>query len=107
MKKVITYNGYTYYIGNDKNGTFYNIVPADQQAPNGGYTRVHILKVKGLPDLFDITPQEVTKLKRVKRDLLTDKNATFSSQTRNNNYLLELATKYKVSTQVISDAGNN
>lgn len=54
MKKVAEFNGYSYYIGNDKKGTYYNIVPSNQQPPKGGYyTKEHILKVKNLPDLFN------------------------------------------------------
>ena len=104
MKKIITYNGYSYYIGEDKNGVFYNIVPKDQKPPTGGYAKEWILGVKKLPDLFSITPQEIKKLKQAKKELLTDSQATPSSQSRNNNYLLEVATKYKANIQYIFDS---
>jgi predicted DNA-binding protein YlxM (UPF0122 family) len=53
---------------------------------------------------IQLTPQEVKELKRVKKELLTDKNATHSSQTRNHNKLAEVATKYSVDVQVIYDS---
>lgn len=53
MKQVATFNGYTYYIGEGKKGTYYNIVPSNQPAPKGGYySKEYILNIKGLPDLF-------------------------------------------------------
>ena len=101
MKKVITYKGYTYYIGQDNGNPFYNIVPKDQKAPNGGYAREYILHIKHTPDLFDITTYEINMLKKVKNELLNDSNATFDSQSRNNKYLLDMATKYKLTTQQV------
>ena len=53
MKKIATLNGYNYFTGNSAKGTFYNIVPIDQQPPKGGYySKEYILQVKGLPDMF-------------------------------------------------------
>jgi len=53
MKKVATFGGYDYYTGQTKKGTYYNIVLKDEPAPKGGYySKEHILKVKGVPDLF-------------------------------------------------------
>jgi hypothetical protein len=52
---------------------------------------------------LNFTPQEIKKLKQVKKELLTDVNATPSSQSRNSNYLLEIATKYNTTTQMVYD----
>ena len=53
MQKVATLNGYNYYIGENKKGNFYNIVPINQDAPKAGYySKVYILKIKNVPDLF-------------------------------------------------------
>lgn len=54
MNQVANLNGYNYYIGKSKKGTYYNITPDNQPAPKGGYySKEYILKVKGLPDLFN------------------------------------------------------
>lgn len=53
MKKVATSNGYDYYIGQSKKGTYYNIVPIGSQVPKGGYySKEYILNIKQVPDLF-------------------------------------------------------
>jgi hypothetical protein len=52
MKLVASSETYDYYVGNDDNGYFYNIVPVDSGAPNGGYAKEWILGVKHAPDLF-------------------------------------------------------
>ena len=53
MQKVATFKNYNYYIGEDKNGKFYNIVPNDQPIPTAGYYSAdYILRIKGVPDLF-------------------------------------------------------
>lgn len=103
MKKISTYRGYSYYIGNDKGKQFYNVVPSDQQAPDGGYTKEFILHIKHVPDLF-YNESELRAFKKAKKELRTDKNATFTSQTRNNNIIEKLAEKYKVDTQIIWDS---
>ena len=103
MKKISTYKNYTYYIGNDNGTAFYNIVPSDQQQPNGGYSKEYILHIKHVPDLFYTEP-ELKQLAKAKKELLTDSNVSFNSQTRNNNILQTLAEKYKVDTQIIWDS---
>lgn len=103
MKKIATYRNYSYYIGYKKGDQIYNIAPTDQQAPNGGYKKEYILKIKHVPDLF-YTDSELKQLKRTKKELLTDENTTFTSQTRNNNIIERLAEKYKVDTQIIWDS---
>jgi len=103
MKKVLTYNGYTYYIGSDNGNPFYNIVPYDQIAPNGGYAKEYILKVKNLPDLFNITKDELFTLNKAKTYLIKESSPSFEGQARNRKVLENLAAKYKVDIQVISD----
>jgi hypothetical protein len=63
MLKVNSSETYDYYIGYDSETykQFYNIVPANSPAPNGGYAKEWILGVKKAPDLFterkiDFTP---------------------------------------------------
>lgn len=53
---------------------------------------------------IQLTPQEIKELKRVKKELLTDHNATPSSQTSNHNKLAEVAKKYSVDIQVVYDS---
>lgn len=53
MKKVATFGGYNYYMGESKKGIFYNIVPFWQDIPKAGYySKKYILNIKNLPDLF-------------------------------------------------------
>lgn len=54
MIKVNSNNRYDYYIGWDENNKpFYNIVPAGNPAPNGGYYgKEWILGIKKTADLF-------------------------------------------------------
>lgn len=53
---------------------------------------------------IQLTPQEVKELTKVKKELLTDVNATPSSQTRNHNKMADVALKYGVDIQVIYDS---
>lgn len=54
MIKVNSNNSYDYYIGwDEKSKPFYNIVPAGNPAPGGGYyAKEYILGIKKCPDLF-------------------------------------------------------
>ena len=53
MKKVATFGCYNYYMGESKEGVFYNIVPFYQDKPKAGYySKKYILTIKILPDLF-------------------------------------------------------
>lgn len=52
----------------------------------------------------EINKADMRKLNAIKKELLTNKNATTSSHTACNNRLKELADKYNVSTQVMYDS---
>lgn len=103
MKKLIEYNNYSYYVGNEKGKRFFNIVPSDQKAPGGGYDAETICKIKHLPNLFLLTEQDVKQIEQAKRELFKDAKATPSSQTANLNLLLEMGKKCGTTSQVISD----
>lgn len=51
-----------------------------------------------------LTQKEIEQLTVVKKELLTDKYATPSSQTRNHEKLALVAKKYNVDIQVIYDS---
>ena len=110
MEKVATLNGYSYYQQETKKGMCYNVVPVNEPAPTGGYyAKEYILRIKHVPDMFEkipekkieLTPGEKKLLAKVKRELLTDQYATFSSYGRCQTKLYNVAKKYKVDTQVI------
>jgi hypothetical protein len=109
MQKVATSNGYDYYIGwDEKTGNFYNIVPENSPAPDGGYKKEYILGIKKVPDLFmppviELTKDEVKELKRAKNQLLTDQQATFTSNARSWATIKKVADKYNVDSQKIYD----
>lgn len=53
MRKIATHSGYDYYVGCDKKGTYYNLVPEGQPAPKGGYySHEYICGIKHVPNLF-------------------------------------------------------
>jgi predicted DNA-binding protein YlxM (UPF0122 family) len=43
-------------------------------------------------------------LKKVKKELLTDRNATFKSQSKNSAEIQKIAEKYNVDSQIIYDS---
>lgn len=51
-----------------------------------------------------LTTSEQKMLQKVKKELLTDKDATFTSQGRNYDKIEKIAKKYDVDTQVIYDS---
>ena len=51
-----------------------------------------------------LTTSEQKMLQKVKKELRTDKDATFTSQSRNNDKIEKVAKKYDVDTQVIWDS---
>lgn len=53
--------------------------------------------------VIQLTKDEQKRLNKAKKEILTDRHATFSSQSRNYKILQDLAEKYKVDIQVISD----
>lgn len=52
---------------------------------------------------INFTANEKRTLTQAKKELLTDRNATFTSNARNNKKLIEAAEKYNVDIQVIWD----
>jgi len=48
-----------------------------------------------------LEPQEMKSLNKAKREIITDAEATYTSQSRNNKIIGDLAEKYNVSTEVI------
>jgi len=51
--------------------------------------------------LVDLSPEDNKSLKRVKRELLTDENATFTSYGKCNDKLKVMADKYGVSVNEV------
>lgn len=54
--------------------------------------------------IIKLTASEQKKLKRVKKELLIDRNATFKSQSKNSAEIQKVAEKYGVDSQVIYDS---
>lgn len=58
MLLLCSYHGYNFYKGfNNVNEPFYNVVPENQPAPDGGYySSDFICKMKNVPNYFKINP---------------------------------------------------
>ena len=51
-----------------------------------------------------LTTSEQKMLKKVKKELLTDRNATFKSQSKNSAEIQKIAEKYNVDSQIIYES---
>ena len=53
---------------------------------------------------IEFTKEELSQLIRAKKELLFDKDATFTSQSKNNQLIFDISVKYGVDNQFIYDS---